>query len=211
MKLSLLLLLISLWCNVTTFSQAFVCPNLDELIDYERVHWKSYEFIMGDCLMERFIELAKGKQVDFRPLLEKLEQNVLINLRLLEQELQVTKDKIAEQSTAFNNKMRHEVKVKNAERQFKRNKSMLNRMLESVRVRVTLAKGEINSQMEKCLLSGALKKVDKDFRYSQSCTSQQINKTIDMALKLYKQLDAQNALQELDHRLRQLNIAQASA
>lgn len=198
--------------------ESFDCHDekLENLIDTNQRKWRNYDFVMGDCLFERFIEensidKSDRSSIDFYSLLEKLERIVKQNLEYNKRQLEAAKRDASNELAAIN-KMRYDLKVKSVTRQSNRNSLILNKLLEEAKVEVSIVASQIDSTMEYCLRSNTriannssemiLRDIE-DNKIGEKCSSR-MNDTLIMARALCKQLDAQYALQQLAYKLYQL-------
>lgn len=196
-------------------------PPEEHLLD-ENGNWKSYEFVMGNCLARRFIRQFGDNEtdLDIYSALAKLEKLAEENLSSFDKQLEIAKSDAG--ALAKINKMRYELKISSAIRQSKRKRSIVNKLLEEARVRVSLADNQINAAMEECLRSSQTRhngdtaarrrdgrvddNDDNDVHGNgrQDKCSEKINDTLIEARALRRHLDAQVELQLLACKISQL-------
>lgn len=137
------------------------CDDLMKLNLENPGKYKSYEFVLNNCLVQHFLAslsndaaLSNNKNtsstLDFNTLVHELQMNVRNNIELLHKNHEVFKTKISKDLSNGTNKIKGEVKLKSATRQLKHDKQVVENLLQMAQVRVALLETEINVLMDKC-------------------------------------------------------------
>lgn len=120
------------------------CDNLDvQIVDGK---WKTYDMVLGNCLVKKFIKASTSEDVDFYLHMSALETQHHNVIDLYERGI----NKINEGE--HTNRIRLEFALKTAKRGLQKRKLELDKMLEESRLKVALIEAEIRDFMEKCTL-----------------------------------------------------------
>lgn len=146
------------------------CNGLNYLQNSPR-KWKSYEFVLGNCLVKRFLTTAikirrqrhrdgqaanepgEPRTVDFYLLLVTIESAAARNLNLIRLNHDQELASLATDKEMTNNKIRYELKFKASTRQAKHDSRVIENLLDLARVRAALQESRINELMDECTVS----------------------------------------------------------
>lgn len=154
------------------------CTNLEDQIGTDQ-KWKSYNMVLGNCLVRRFIEA--NQLDDFYALLTDLENIARRNLGSHEIELERLTN--TQEGT---NRIQSEIKKENAKRAISRRRSDVEDMLEKARLDVAMIEAEIRNSVESCSLIRAAD--------TNACRRESTGKTLARTSDLCERLKAQTAL-----------------
>lgn len=130
----------------TSSSSSSYCDNLEDQIG-PNGRWKTYDFVMDNCLVRRFINMS-AEDMDFYPLLYTLDN-------LVEEILTLYKSKFDTQLQPEGHEIsrtQHQLMVKVVNRELKRERLIFNKLLDDIRLKVSLVESAINDSMDKCTL-----------------------------------------------------------
>lgn len=180
--------------NQTKFNCDF---EISDVIENKK--WLTYDFVVGDCLVKRFINLnddnnakASNNDVRFFELLSKLDKYIGEKLaKLNHQIISLEKDDLSAM------RVKNEIQLKSIRTTISRQQLNLNEALEMARMKVLLIETEIRDLMDKCLLKAIIDENNKQITYTQDCIIQ-FKELLTRVDYLYKELKSKVILFEVD-------------
>lgn len=121
------------------------CQHLEEQIGQNN-KWNSFDFIMGNCLIKRFIG-SSGQDIDFYSLVDQLDATINKYIKLF-RELKLTSQ--PSDGNSATNLIRHQLERKAALREVNQRQMDMNKLAEETKMKITLVESEINDSIERC-------------------------------------------------------------
>jgi len=192
------------------------CSNIDSLRSTIRGKWSSYEFVLDDCLVKRFlIEIARASssrfgdvshsEIDLHELIRELESTAARTLRLNRDRV----DHLIQKSVKKrgSSMMRNEILLKRESRQLNHEKKVIRNLIEASKIRATLLSSEINALMDRCKFESLTAYVDQTLKRSLHSESKpysdkELNVTHSDAQCFKSFSEVENELSDLCRRLR---------
>lgn len=199
------------YLSITTIYSVVYCYNncdIDLSIIIENKKWLSYNFVVDDCVVKKFITLDDNNLLgnndnnfDFYGTLSKLDNYIDAKLLVIKNKINSLKE---ENNKLQIDRVKNELLLKLTKKTLNKQQLQLNETSQKAHKRVLLIETEIRDLMDKCLLNAIIDKNNKQITYTPKCI-EQIEQLLSRINELNKDLESIVVFMEVESLLDKLH------